>query len=159
MNTTIIYHSHSGKTRTIAEKIHRQLGGDLIEVVPNQQYSTLSAVTKGCYRALTAAADSVTPDTISLEDTDLVVLGCPVWAGRPTPVMNGALQAISGGGGKRAFLFVTCNDTKSGEQAVSLLSTRASDAGLITTGMGILDKQTVISEQAIGSLIEKIRAV
>jgi hypothetical protein len=157
MKITVIYHSHSGKTRTIAEKIHHQLGGDLIEVVPNQQYSTLSAVTKGCYRALTGTADSVTPDSIALGDTDLVVFACPVWAGKPTPVMNGALKVLSGESGKRAFLIVTCNDAKSGGQAIALLKSHVSDAGLIPAGEGVLDKHAVISDQAITPLIEKIR--
>ncbi|WP_319579074.1 hypothetical protein [uncultured Methanospirillum sp.] len=158
MKITVIYHSHSGKTRTIVEKIHRQLDADLIEVVPNQQYSTLSAVTKGCYRALTGTADIITPDQISLDETDLVVLACPVWAGKPSPVMNGALKALSGGGGTRAFLLVTCNDAKSGDQAIALLKSRASDAGLVPVGEGILDKQAVISDQAIVPLIERIRS-
>ncbi|HWQ63415.1 MAG TPA: NAD(P)H-dependent oxidoreductase [Methanospirillum sp.] len=157
MKITVIYHSHSGKTRTIAEKIHHQLGGDLIEVVPNQQYSTLSAVTKGCYRALTGTADSVTPDSIALGDTDLVVFACPVWAGKPTPVMNGALKVLSGESGKRAFLIVTCNDAKSGGQAIALLKSRVSDVGMVPAGEGVLDKHTVISDQAITPLIEKIR--
>lgn len=159
MKITVIYHSHSGKTRTIAEKIHQNLGGDLLEVVPNQQYSTLSAVTKGCYRALTGVADLVTPDSIALDDADLVVLACPVWAGKPTPVMNGALKTLSGEDGKRVFLIVTCNDAKSGGQALALLKSRASDAGLIPVGEGILDKHAVISDQAITPLIGKIRSV
>lgn len=158
MKITVIYHSHSGKTRTIAEKIHRQLDAELIEVAACQQYSTLSAVTKGCYRALTGSADTVTPDKIPVDDTDLVVLACPVWAGKPSPVMNGALKALSGGGGKRAFLIVTCNDSKSGDQAITLLKSRASDAGLVPAGEGVLDKQAVISDQAIMPLIERIRS-
>ncbi|PWR72103.1 flavodoxin family protein [Methanospirillum lacunae] len=159
MKITVIYHSHSGKTRIIVEKIHHKIGGDLIEVVPNQQYSTLSAVTKGCYRALTGTADLVTPASIALDDADLVVLACPVWAGKPTPVMNGALKALSGEDGKRVFLIVTCNDAKSGEQAITLLRSRVTDAGLIPVGEGILDKHAVISDQAITPLIEKIRSV
>ncbi len=142
----------------VAEKIHRHLGGDLIEAVPHQQYSTLSAVTKGCYRALKGSADPVTPDSISLEDTDLVVLACPVWAGKPTPVMNGVLRVISGGGGKRVFMVVTCNDAKSGHQAIALLKSHASDTGLVPSGEGVLDKQAVISDQAIIPLIERIRS-
>ncbi|MDD1730254.1 MAG: NAD(P)H-dependent oxidoreductase [Methanospirillum sp.] len=158
MNITVIYHSHTGKTRAVVEKISRQLGGNIIEVVPNQQYSTLSAVTKGCYRALTAAADAVTPDQISLTDSDLVVLASPVWAGKPTPVINGALRSISGGEGKRVFVVTTCGDAKSGDQATTLLKIRAYETGMIVVGGETLDKQGVINETAILSLIEKIKA-
>ncbi len=157
MKITVIYHSHSGKTRAVVEKISRQLGGDIIEVVPNQPYSTLSAVTKGCYRALTAAADAITPNQISLADSDLVVLACPVWAGKPTPVINGALRSLSGGEGKRAFVVTTCGDAKSGDQATALLKIRASEAGMVVVGGETLDKQGVINETAILSLIENIR--
>ena len=52
MKTSIIYHSYSGITRGIAEKIQKACGGDLIEVKPKQNYSSLTAYTLGCYRAM-----------------------------------------------------------------------------------------------------------
>lgn len=159
MKITVIYYSLSGKTRTIAEKIRREFSGDLIEVAPKQQYSTLSAVTKGCYRSLTGTEDPITPEKIDVTDVDLIVLATPVWAGRPTPVINGAIHALFGQGGKKTFLIATCGDAKSGDQAIALLRTRASDSGLVVIGDAILDKQAVISEASITGLIGKIRSV
>ena len=36
------------------------------------------------------------------------MLGTPVWAGRPTPVVNGAVEALFGAAGKNAIIFATC---------------------------------------------------
>ena len=158
MKITVIYYSLSGKTRTIAERIHADCIGDIIEVVPDHPYSTLSAVTKGCYRALTGAADLIVPGVINVGDTDLVVLATPVWAGKPTPVINAAIRSLTGQEEKKAFLVVTCSDTKSGGQAISLLRTRVSERGLEVIGEAVLDKKAVISEGSIGGLIKKLRS-
>jgi flavodoxin len=36
--TLVIYYSYSGNTRTIAEMIHRVVGGDLVEILPVEAY-------------------------------------------------------------------------------------------------------------------------
>jgi len=36
--TLIVYFSHSGNTRRIAEQIHRNIGGDLIEIETIDKY-------------------------------------------------------------------------------------------------------------------------
>ena len=42
MKSVIIFHSHSGITRGVAEKIGERLGGDMIEVTPEKEYSRLT---------------------------------------------------------------------------------------------------------------------
>ena len=37
-NILIIYYSYSGKTRRIAEMLHRQIGGRLSQIYPRQPY-------------------------------------------------------------------------------------------------------------------------
>lgn len=108
MKTLIVYHSFTGVTRTIAEHLRAACDGDLIEVRPQHPYSKLTAYPLGGYRARGGKADPVEPASIDVSAYDLVVLGTPVWAGRPTPVTNGAVQALVKAEGKSAVLFATC---------------------------------------------------
>ncbi len=59
MKTSIIYHSYSGITRGIAEQVQKACGGDLIEVKPKENYSTLTAYSLGCYRAMKEECDAI----------------------------------------------------------------------------------------------------
>ncbi len=108
MKTCIIYHSYSGITKKIAERIHGTCGGDLVEVVPLQKYNTLTAYTVGCMRARNQECDPIDPDAIDVSNYDLIVLGTPVWMYKPTPAVNAAVAALQGCEGKKAVIFATC---------------------------------------------------
>lgn len=159
MRTGIIYHSHSGITRGIAEKVQNATGGSTIEVIPKDRYSALTVVPKGCYRALKGVSDQVTPSQIDVSGYDLIVLASPVWAGRPTPVINGAVDALTGSSGKKVFIVVTCNDRKSGDSAVTSLISRCDQKGLETCGSAILDRHQVRDEGAESLLVRQIEKI
>ena len=108
MRTIIVYHSHSGRTRVLAERVRDASGGDLVEVRPQTPYGLISVYSRGARRAGNGEADAIEPTAIDLSAYDRVVIGTPVWAGRPTPVINGAVAALQGTRGKSAVLFATC---------------------------------------------------
>ncbi len=108
MKICIVYHSYSGITKGVAEKVRDACGGDLVEVVPKESYSTFSAYTKGCMRARNLQIDPVEPPRIDVSAYDLIVVGTPIWAWKATPVINGAIAALEGCSGKKAVVFATC---------------------------------------------------
>lgn len=108
MKTVIVYHSFTGVTRTIAERIRTVCGCDLVEVRPREPYSKLTAYTLGSFRARGGKADAVEPAPIDVSGYDRIVIGTPVWAWRATPVANGAVEALVGADGKSAVIFATC---------------------------------------------------
>jgi len=77
MKICIIYHSYSGITRGVAEKIRTACGGDLVEVTPRDKYSTLTAYTLGCMRARKEECDPIEPGTIDVSPYGLIVIGTP----------------------------------------------------------------------------------
>lgn len=108
MRTVIVYYSFSGVTRTIAEHIRVATGCDLLEVRARKPYSGLTAYLLGTFRARRGRADPIEPAEIDVGAYDLVVLGTPVWGGRPAPAMNGAIRALANAGGKTSVLYATC---------------------------------------------------
>jgi flavodoxin len=108
MKTCVIFHSYTGITRGVAQKVKAACGADLIEVIPRKPYSNLTAYTVGSMRAMRGDKDLVDPEMINLAPYDLVVFGTPVWAFRATPAINAAVAGLHGSEGKKAIVFATC---------------------------------------------------
>jgi flavodoxin len=108
MARCVIFHSYSGVTRNLAQKIKNACGADLIEVMPKTSYNSLTVYVLGGYRALKGALDPMEQKKIDVARYDLILLGTPVWAGKPTPAANAAVAAIKGCEGKRVILLATC---------------------------------------------------
>jgi flavodoxin len=104
----IIYYSHTGITRGIAEKIRDKTGGDVFEIETVRTYPTeYSALTDEAKRELQKndlpALKKNPPDMSSY---DLILIGGPVWWYTvSTPVMSFLKQADFTG--KRVAAFCT----------------------------------------------------
>jgi flavodoxin len=81
MRTIIVYHSHSGRTRALAERIRDGAGGDLVEVKPRTPYGLVSVYARGGRRAGNGEVDAIEPAVIDVSAYDRIVIGTPVWAG------------------------------------------------------------------------------
>jgi len=102
----IIYYSHTGNTKYIAEKIKEKTGGDLFEIQTVRTYpSQYSALTEEAKRELQEgdlpALKKGPPDMSSYE---LILVGGPVWWYTvATPVMSFLKQADFAGKKVSAF--------------------------------------------------------
>jgi len=156
MKTSIIYHSYSGITRGIAEKIQKACGGDLIEVKLKQNYSSLTAYTLGSYRAMKGECDPIEPETIDVSASDLVVIGTPVWAFKATPAINAAIAALKGFDGKKAVIFATCGS--SAKDTLPILKKALEAKGAIVVGQFVLTKKEISEAPKINAIIDSVNA-
>lgn len=155
MKTCIIYHSYSGVTRGIAEKINATCGGDLVEVKPKDNYSTLTAYSVGCIRARKEVCDPIIPDTIDVSLYDLIVIGTPVWAWKATPAINGAIAALKGCEGKKAVIFATCGS--SAKETLPIMKKALEKRGVRVSGELVLNKSEIAGNEKINELFSLIR--
>ena len=155
MKTSIIYHSYSGITRGIAEKIQKACGGDLIEVKPKENYSTLTAYSLGCYRAIKEECDAIIPETIDVSASDLVVIGTPVWAFKATPVTNAAIAALKGCEGKKAVIFATCGS--SAKDTLPIMKKALEAKGVKVVGQFVLTRQGTQDAMQVDTLISRVK--
>lgn len=158
MKSVIIFHSHSGITRGVAEKIGERLGGDMIEVTPEKEYSSLMVVPKGCYRAMKGLSDKVRPDTIDVSGYDLVIIASPVWAGKPTPVINGAIDGLTGCQGKNVHGILTCRSAQSANEALIPFMARMKEKDLVVSGTAVLDSNDSVDNSVIDKIVADIRS-
>ena len=157
MKTSIIYHSYSGNTRGVAEKVHATLGGELIEVVSKEYSSKITAYTIGCYRAMKGMSDPIEPKTIDVASDDLIVIGTPVWAGKATPAINAAVAALDGCKGKKAVIYATCG--KDGGDSLPLLKKALEERGVTVTAEFVFDRNGLKDPERINAMIAKIQSV
>jgi len=156
MKTSIIYHSYSGNTRSVAEKVHAACGGDLVEVKLTSDYSRLTAYTLGCYRAMKGMCDPIEPETIDVAAADVIVIGTPVWAGKATPGINAAVAALAGCRGKNAVIFATCG--KDGGETLPIIKNALETKGVTVRGEFVFDKQGIMDPDRINAMISAILA-
>lgn len=85
----IAYFSWSGNTKAVAEEIHKQIGGELVEIVPETAYPTSynATVDKAKQEQQANARPAVKTKIPDFSQYDMVFLGYPNWWGSyPMPV-------------------------------------------------------------------------
>jgi flavodoxin len=157
MKTSIIYHSYSGITRGIAEKIQKACGGDLVEVTLKKNYSSVTAYTLGCYRAMKEESDPIDPETIDVSASDLLVIGTPVWAFKATPAVNAAIAALKGCEGKKAVIFATCGG--SAKETLPILEKALAAKQVTVAGQFVLTKKEIEEGSKVDTLVNAVKAL
>ncbi|MBN1432738.1 MAG: NAD(P)H-dependent oxidoreductase [Methanomicrobiaceae archaeon] len=155
MKSLIIYHSETGNTKKVAEFLHNNLDSDIFELKPKKSYSKIGMFTSGIKRALMQQNEEIAITDIDVSAYDAIIIGTPVWAGHPTPVINAGLDIIKGAEGKNAVVFATFG--KSDGETLSILITRLEDLGMhVRNTFGFTENETK-DEKKIQEMIEKLR--
>jgi DNA-binding transcriptional ArsR family regulator len=150
----VIFYSYSGITRDIAEGIRNASGCDLIEVRPKKPYTSFSVYTSGVLRSRKGACDPIEPAGIDVSGYDLLIIGTPVWAWKPTPAINAAVRALQGCEGKMAVIFTTCSNQPG--EALPILSKALSERGVRVMAEISLDARDTKNPDAGGELLRQI---
>jgi multimeric flavodoxin WrbA len=109
MKTCIIYHSETGNTRHVAQRLASACSdARLIEVYDCADYLPLTRFVSRCKKARGEEMTPIEPLSIDVTACDLIVLGSPVWAFKPTPVIHAAIESLEGCDGKPVIGFFTC---------------------------------------------------
>jgi flavodoxin len=105
MKILVAYYSRTGTTRIVAERIARELGADIDEIVDLEE--RLGPV--NYMRAARAAKSLKTTDiryAKNPEDYDVIILGTPIWWNNLPPAPRTYLSSFNLSGKKVAF-FIT----------------------------------------------------
>lgn len=155
MKTSIIYHSYSGNTRSVAEKVRDACGGNLVDVKLTSDYSSLTAYTLGSYRAMKGVCDPIEQKVIDVATDDVIVIGTPVWAARATPAVNAAVAALRGCEGKKAVIFATCGSREG--DTLPMLKKALLEKGVTVTGEFVFDRKGITDPVRINAMISAIK--
>jgi len=132
MRACIVYYSATGNTRALAEAAARLSGADIVEVRDEEDYSKVMMYLKGAPRARRGEAARIEPAAIDVGGYDLVAVGTPVWAFRPTPAANAIVAALQNCEGKQAVAFATSGGAPG--DTVGVLKARMEERGMKVVG-------------------------
>ena len=106
MKTAVIYYSYEGNCALIAEILKTALSADVYEIktLDEKKRTGFFLYLWGGSQAIFGKKPAIHPVPADLNAYDLIILGCPVWAGSPAP----AIASFLDGGkisGKKLALF------------------------------------------------------
>jgi menaquinone-dependent protoporphyrinogen IX oxidase len=86
MKVLVAYYSKDGSNRKFAEELAKKLNADIEEVTPQEDLSKKGVIGL-CLDVFTNKMETLKAFSKDLMEYDLVVLGTPTWAGKPsTPI-------------------------------------------------------------------------
>lgn len=114
----VVYFSHSGNTRTVAEQITRSTGADLFEIQPQEAYPTdyHSVVNQAKKEINTNHRPALKNDVQDFDKYDIIFIGSPNWWSTIAPPVATFLERhdfsgktivpfMTHGGGRFGILF------------------------------------------------------
>jgi flavodoxin len=91
----IVFYSRTGTTRKVADAIHRELGGELVEVHTRHYPKGLRGFLRASLDAILGRAIQIRSKPTHAQSYDLVVVGTPVWnSSLSTPIRTYMAQSL-----------------------------------------------------------------
>lgn len=132
MRSICIYHSETGNTHAVMEEVVRSIAAEALRVRDLAGYGKATMYLLGAPRALLGNPAEIEPSLIDLDGYDLVIIGSPVWASRPTPAVNAIFSALKHASGKKAVL--VCTSGGSPGSTLRMMDERAQSLGMKVLG-------------------------
>lgn len=110
MKTLIIYYSQTGSTEIISQVLAHNLNADVVKIHDMKSRSGFKSKLLAPFDAYRENKTEIEPSTIDLNDYDLIYIGTPVWASKPTPAILTIIDSIDLMG-KDTILFATMSAT------------------------------------------------
>jgi flavodoxin len=139
LKSLVVYYTRTGNARFVAETVAAEIGADVEEVVDLKKRSGPLGYLSGGSDARRGKETDIAPTKKSPADYDLIIIGTPVWAARPTPAITTYLKKNDLSEKKVAVFF-----TQGGKNPQAIEQTKA-----------LMPNSTVIGELTLISPLDK----
>jgi flavodoxin len=119
LKSLVVYYSRTGNARFAAETIAAEIGADIEEVIDQKKRNGPLGFLTGGSDARRGKETEISPTVKSPAEYDLIIVGTPVWAGRPSPAIATYLKKNNLSGKKVALFF-----TRGGKKPTALDETK-----------------------------------
>ena len=146
MKSLVVYYTRTGNAKFVAETIAAELGSDIEEVVDlKKRAGKIGWMTAG-KDATQEKQTKIGPTTRVPQDYDLIILGTPVWAWKPTPAIRTYIAKNDLSGKKVALFFTMDSNLKQAVEKTKALIPNATFVGDIAIS-NALDKKEETENQ------------
>ena len=97
MKTIIIFYSHTGHTRKIAQELADKETADIYEVKEKKSRNIFNAYVFGSFQAMKQKKSDIEPIDIDLQLYDRIIVMAPIWASFPAPAINNVIGILPAG--------------------------------------------------------------
>ena len=158
MKVLIAYYSFTSVTRNVAGKIAEITGAQIEEITEVRRRVGAGGFLAGCFEVLFDRPARINPLKAEIGDYDLIVLGTPVWAGRPsapvTAFLNTNAEKI-----KALALFITHGDEKKPyDSVIDMIEKKVGKKSIASLSISAKDVLKSGMESA-NAFAEKIKAL
>jgi flavodoxin len=87
LKSLVVYYTRTGNARFVAETIAAEIGADVEEVIDLKKRTGVLGYLSGGSDARRGKETEIASTKKSPAEYDLVIVGTPVWAGRPAPAI------------------------------------------------------------------------
>ena len=119
MKTIILFYSHSGKTKALANKKASELGADIEEIKEVKK----PFIGIGLYRAATRKRTAIKPLKAQLEDFEKIIIMSPVWKDHPVSAINSVIDILPAGKKVEFVMTHAGGGTRASEQETKTMVT------------------------------------
>ncbi len=145
-----VFYSHSGNTRECANQIHKQVGGDIVEIIPVTPYpGDYEAVVKQAKQELKSGhRPALRTQVENIEAYDVIFVGSPNWWNTVAPPVMTFLSEYDLSG-KATVPFITHAGSGLGRSVTDIARLCPHSTvleGLAVTGSDVKTAQTRVSE-------------
>jgi flavodoxin len=120
LKSLVVYYTRTGNARFAAETIAAEIGADVEEIMDMKKRSGAIGWLSGGSDARRGKETEIAPTKKSPADYDLIIVGTPVWASRPTPAVTTYLKKNDLSSKKVALFF-----TQGGKKPTAIDQTKA----------------------------------
>ncbi|MDW7670195.1 MAG: flavodoxin [Bacillota bacterium] len=120
IKSLVIYYSHEGSTRLIAESMADAIGADLLPLIPKKEMTRhgFSKYFWGGSQVMMKRKPELLPFEVDPLEYDLILIGTPVWAWTFSPPVAALLKTVDFSG-KKIGLF-SCHGGQNGRTFLNL---------------------------------------
>lgn len=139
----IVYFSHQGTTRAIAETIQKRTGADIFEIVPETPYpeGTAGAASVAEGELDSDARPAIRGTVENIDDYDTLFLGYPIWYGT-VPMVIGSFLETHDLAGKTIQPFCTSSYNAINEGSIDFIRKLALNS-TVTDGLTANDEEAL----------------
>lgn len=128
MKTLIIYYSGNGSTKIMARTLSMHLKADIIEIKDLKKRNGIANRLLSSIEAFRESKTEISPEKVDLTAYDLIYIGTPTWANKPTPAIITLIDRCNWQG-KDVILFTTMNNNGSAEPTLERLEEKVGMRG------------------------------
>ena len=146
MKSLVVYYTRTGNAKFVAETIAAELGSDIEEVVDLKKRAGKIGWMMAGKDATQEKQTQIGPTTRVPQEYDLIVLGTPIWASKPTPAIRTYIAKNDLSGKKVALFFTMDSNLKQAVEKTKALIPNATFVGDIAIPRA-LDKKDETEKQ------------